>query len=192
MISKITGILAATGSNWALVDVHGVGYKVFTTPTNLYGLALGGACSYWTYLAVRDDALDLYGFADETELSFFNKLLTLPGVGPKSALGILAVASVETLLKAISDENPTYLTKMSGIGKKSAEKIVQGLKDKIEGFVVPDRSPRLQEESDLVEAITALGYSTNEARDAAKQVPESVVGIGERVKAVLKILNKQR
>lgn len=190
MISKITGIALSTSPTWVLVDVHGVGYKVFTTPANLLGVTLGGAASYWTYLAVREDALDLYGFSEQVELDFFHKLLTLPGVGPKSALSILGSASVETLVKAIADENPVYLTKMSGIGKKSAEKIVQGLKDKIDGFVLPEKSSRMQEESDIVEAITALGYSVIEARDAAKFIPDDVVGIGERVKAALKILSR--
>ncbi len=189
MISKITGLVGGLGPNWVLVDVHGVGYKIFTTPHNLLDLGDGTACRFWTYLAVRDDALDLYGFAEDTDLAFFNKLLSLPGVGPKSALGILAVASVEVLLKSIADENPTYLAKMSGLGKKSAEKIVHGLKDKIDGFTLPERSPRLQEESDLVEAITALGYSSEEARNAAKFVPQEIVGLGPRIKAALKILS---
>lgn len=191
MISRITGVYALGGPSWALVDVHGVGYKVFTTPQNLTILGVGQPCAFWTYLAVRDDALDLYGFSEQADLDFFGKLLTLPGIGPKSALGILAVAPVETLIKAISEENPSYLTKMTGLGKKSAEKIVQGLKDKLDGFILPTRTPRLQEEADIVEAITALGYSLPEARDAAKQIPSEISGIGERVKAALKILGNQ-
>lgn len=190
MISRISGTLAHTSPTWALVDVQGVGYKVFTTPGNLALLPLGEPCSFWTHLAVRDDALDLYGFTEQADLDFFGKLLTLPGIGPKSALGILAVAPVEVLVQAISEENPQYLTKMTGLGKKNAEKIVQGLKDKLDGFTLPARSPRLQEEADVVEAITALGYSLTEARDAAKQIPSDILGIGDRVKAALKLLGK--
>lgn len=189
MIAQVTGTVVRKETNWLIVDVHGVGYRVFVTTYTSNQLSKGALITLSTHMAVKQDALDLYGFMDDIELIMFEKLLTLPGVGPKSAMGILSTATVETLLHAITEEDPAYLTRMAGIGKKSAEKIVQGLKDKVEGIAPSRKSVGRQEEADIIEAIMALGYTMHEARDAVRELPETVVGVELRIKAALKALH---
>jgi len=126
------------------------------------------------------------------EMSFFDLLLDVSGIGPKSALSIITVASVETLKKAIATGDTSYLNKVSGIGKKTAEKIVIELRDKLhahkgEGEV----SGLLREESDIIEALKALGYSQNEARDTLKQIPHTIDGTNARIKEALRILGSK-
>ena len=112
---------------------------------------------------MREDVLDLYGFLDHRELEFFEMLISVSGIGPKGALSILGITSIETLRKAISTGDTSYLTKVSGIGKKTAEKIIIELRDKI-GEEKGGSS--LQGELDALEALKSLGYSQNEAREA--------------------------
>src|SRR3989338_802352 len=131
MISFLEGNVKAARGTYLLVMVGGVGYKVAVLKETLARTKTGADISLWTYLAVREDALDLYGFLHEEELRFFELLLTVSGIGPKSALAVLDIASVETLRSAISAGNAGYLTTVSGIGKKTAEKIMLELKDKV-------------------------------------------------------------
>lgn len=190
MISHITGTILASEPRYMVVSTHGVGYKIFITP-EIVG-TIGSEISLWTYLAVRENALDLYGFLSQDELSFFELLLTVSGIGPKTALGILSVASVETLHRAIEMGETSELTKVSGIGKKNAEKIVLELKDKVENFAFLKRTktPAASSDSDAIEALKALGYTHNESRDALKKIDKTLVDTGAKVKAALKLLSK--
>jgi Holliday junction DNA helicase RuvA len=142
----------------------------------------------WTHLAVREDAHNLYGFTDKETLDFFELLITISGIGPKSALSILSAASVDAIKKAVISGEVAYLTKVAGIGRRTAEKIVLELKEKIGALT--SEGTAVQEEVDVIEALKALGYSHMEARDAVKKVPETVTGTGERVKAALKLLGR--
>lgn len=190
MIASIEGIVATVTETNAIVVVHGVGFRIALTKDALLGLVEGEAIHLRTHLAVREDALDLYGFLAESDLMMFEKLLTLPGIGPKSALSILSAASTETLEKAIVSQDAEYLTKVSGIGRKSAEKIVAGLKDKVTRQIHTDQEPRLKDEADTLEAIKSLGYSLQDARNALHEIPADIVGVSNRVKAALKYLGK--
>ncbi len=142
----------------------------------------------WTYLAVRENAMELYGFADRDELALFELLLSVSGIGPKSALAILSLATPETLRKAIAQNDLSYLTKVSGIGKKTAEKILVELKDKI-GSIAPG-GEELSGDADVVEVLKSLGYSHHEARSAVQKIEGHITGTSERVKEALKILGK--
>jgi Holliday junction DNA helicase RuvA len=133
---------------------------------------------------VREDALDLYGFLDREELEFFEMLINVSGIGPKGALSILGITSIETLRKAISIGDTSYLTKISGIGRKTAEKIVIELRDKI-GTELEGSS--LQVELDALEALKSLGYSAIEAREALKKV-NSDTDTNTKIREALKIL----
>ena len=191
MISKVTGTVSGINEKYAVIDVGGLGYKVFMMPDTLAKLREGDHASLFTYLAVRENALDLYGFTTSDELSFFELLLDVSGIGPKSALGILSVASTEALTQAIGTGDTSYLTKVGGIGRKTAEKIVLELRDKLKGNVNhKETSGALRTESDIMEALKSLGYSQNEARDALKEVPADIVGTNARIKEALKILGK--
>lgn len=190
MISHLRGNVIHLDLKYVILDVSGVGYKVAVTTSTLEHLSHHTEhVSLFTYLAVRDDALDLYGFISKDELDFFELLLTISGIGPKSALGILNTASVETIKDAVFNEDPSYLTKVSGIGKKNAEKIVRELKDKIgiKGDVGTAGSSKQKESTMAIEALMALGYSADDARDAIKKIDRTLT-TGEQVKQALKIL----
>ncbi len=189
MISHLTGTIIELSEKYAVVDVNGIGYKVYCSTDTLSGLQDGSPASLFTYLVVREDALDLYGFLSREEEDFFQLLISVSGIGPKGALGILSATSTNTLKKAIATGDTSYLTKVSGIGRKTAEKVVLELRDKLKAHSDTKESPHeLRAESDVVEALKSLGYSQNEARDALKEVPSSIVGTNARIKEALKIL----
>lgn len=188
MIARIEGTIIYTTEKFVVVDVAGVGYKVFVTTDTISTCALGETMAFWTYMAVRENSLDLYGFVTTEEMGFFELLLDVSGIGPKSALSILTVAPIDTLKKAIATGDTSYLNKVSGIGKKTAEKIVIELRDKLHAFGQVGSASELRGESDVVEALKSLGYSQNEARDVLKQVPSTIEGTNARIKEALKIL----
>lgn len=189
MIGQISGSLIFKGERFVIVSAGGVGYKVFTTPDNIR-LAGGnsGDFTLWTHLVVKEDALDLYGFATQDELALFEILLTVSGIGPKSALQVLSLAGSETLRKAVTSANSEYLTKISGIGKKIAEKIVLELKDKILALGPATGVADSDYETDTLSALQALGYSLKEAREAVKKIPADITDTGEKIKVALKQL----
>jgi Holliday junction DNA helicase RuvA len=182
MIGYLRGKTIRQDIKSILLDVNGVGYKVFT---NGAGLDSKNEIELFTYLAVRENALDLYGFATKDELEFFELLLTVSGIGPKSAMAILSVASIATLKTAISTEDSGHLTKVSGIGKKNAEKIVLELKDKIGTYVFDGKIE--SHDSDAIEALKALGYSEKESREALKKAEGK--NTEEKIKSALKRLS---
>ncbi|OHA83655.1 MAG: Holliday junction DNA helicase RuvA [Candidatus Yonathbacteria bacterium RIFCSPLOWO2_01_FULL_47_33b] len=193
MISHLSGTLLFASDRLIVVDVGGVGYKVrvaLDTLRALRGVA-DKKVSLWTHLVVREDALDLYGFQNEAELEFFEMLISVSGIGPKGALGILNVAPVDHLKEAIAQGDASALTKVSGIGSKSAQKIVLELREKVggrEGVVVP--AGMLREEHDAIAGLVALGFPEREAREALKDVPADIKGTSARIKYALKHLGK--
>lgn len=186
MIGLLEGEVRGVRAGYALVMAGGVGYKVAATREALASLKNAAQATLWTHLAVREDALDLYGFASEEELGFFEMLLTVPGIGPKSALAVLDIASIATLRAAITGGNASYLTNVSGIGKKTAEKIVLELRDKLDKEEGAHASLKGDEEA--LEAMRALGYSHTEAREALRKVPSSIEKGSERLREALKLL----
>ncbi|MBP6931346.1 MAG: Holliday junction branch migration protein RuvA [Candidatus Pacebacteria bacterium] len=190
MIAHLTGTILYTTDKYTIIDVNGVGYKVFLSTTNIASCDTGSEKKFWIYTAVRETALDLYGFESINEMNFFELLLDVSGIGPKGALGILSIASIDSLQRAIATGDTGYLTKVSGIGRKTAEKIVIELRDKLKAHAgVDGTSGGLREESDMIEALKSLGYSQNEARDALKQIPSSVTDMNGKIKEALKILS---
>lgn len=192
MISHLEGKVIHAGEKFAVVDAGGVGYKVFVTADTATKTkkTLGETASFWTHLAVRENALDLYGFQTKEELDFFELLIGVSGIGPKTALGVLGVATIKNLRKAIASGETAHLTKVSGVGKKIADKIALELRDKIEFLEGEGDASGMRDESDAVEALKALGYGEREAREAMKKVPEEISGTGARVKHALKILGR--
>jgi Holliday junction DNA helicase RuvA len=189
MITRLHGTVIDKEERSAVVDVGGVGYKVFATAATMDRLAEGKEATLWTHLAVREDAQTLYGFLAKDELYFFELLIgSVSGIGPKTALGILNVSSVANIRKAVSTGDTSHLTKVSGIGKKVADKIVLELKGKFAAEASEGIS--LRDEVDALEALKALGFKHGEAREALKEVDSSVVDTGERVKKALKILGR--
>ncbi|MEK7163258.1 MAG: Holliday junction branch migration protein RuvA [Patescibacteria group bacterium] len=191
MIAHMRGTVLDKAERSAVIAVGGLGYKVFATTVTMEKLREGKEASLWTHLAVREDSQTLYGFLDRDELHFFELLISISGIGPKTALGILNVSSVSNIRKAVSTGDTSHLTKVSGIGRKMADKIVLELKGKFgtESADAAD-SASLRDEIDALEALEALGYGHREAREALKAVEKSITDTGERVKKALKLLGK--
>src|SRR3990167_7582930 len=179
MISYISGAVIEKSARFVVVDAGGIGYRVFVTDDTLQLLKAGTTVTLKTHHVVREDAEELFGFPDEEDLKLFELLLGVPGIGPKTALNILSVATPETLRRSISSNETAYLTKISGIGRKTAEKIVLELKEKLGGG---EEGVTLKEEVDALEALKSLGYSHGEAREALKNLPKGVTGTSDRVK----------
>ena len=186
MIGHIEGTVFAVRAGYAVLSAGGVGYRIAATRETIASLQRGGKAALWIHTHVREDQLDLYGFVHEEELRFFELLLGVPGIGPRGALAVLDIAAIETLRSAISSGNAGYLTNVSGIGKKTAEKIVLELKDKV-GAGAETQTRALKGDEDALEAMRSLGYSTAEARDALRKVPATVTTGQERLREALKI-----
>ena len=187
MISYVSGTVFEKGVRHAVIDVGGIGYKVFATDDTLGKLKAGAVCTLQTYHAVREDAQDLFGFLNHEDRKLFELLLGVPGIGPKTALNILNVATPDTLRRSITSGETAYLTKISGIGRKTAEKIILELKEKLGAG---EGGTALKDEVDTLEALKSLGYSPAEAREALKGVPPEIVGTSERIKHALKLLGR--
>lgn len=197
MIRRITGTAVDVHPTHVVVDVQGIGYLVYTTARA--SCVVNEPIALHTHLAVRETALDLYGFQDKEELSFFELLLTLPKIGPKSAMQILSQADVALLQTAIISQDPTHLSKMSGISKKTSEKIVLGLKDAFEGYAyegvrdeTTDAGIQSAFVSDTIDALITLGYPQADARRAVQQLlteKPQITKANDAIKEVLKILS---
>lgn len=183
MIGSIRGKVILKTEKFLLIETNGVGYKVYASPDTI-SKATAEEVFLFIHTHVREDSMDLYGFFEKGELEFFEMLLNVSGIGPRSAVAILGIATIDTLRRAISTGDTSYLTKISGIGKKTAEKIVIELRDKM-GEV--SESGSLQEELDALEALKSLGYSQNEAREALKKVSIDT-NTNAKIKEALKIL----
>ncbi|MES2953770.1 MAG: Holliday junction branch migration protein RuvA [Patescibacteria group bacterium] len=192
MIGMLEGSIWHTTDRAVTLGVGGVGYIIYVTEDTLFELSTWGErpIRLFTHLAVREDALELFGFRAEKELQLFQMMISISGIGPRKALAILSLAPTATLTKAIANGDTGYLTKVSGVGRKNAEKIVIELREKMTGFF-DGSGGDLQEEADVIAAIQALGYSASEARNALKDIPVDIVGAGNRVKAALRSIGKQ-
>lgn len=184
MIGSIKGKVILKTEKYLIAETSGVGYKISVSADVLSKTKTVEEVFFFIHTHVREDSFDLYGFPDRKELEIFEMLINVSGIGPKGALAILGIASIETLKKAISTGDITYLTKISGIGRKTAEKIVIELRDKMG----EDRQgASLQGELDALEALKSLGYSQNEAREALKKVSPDKDTNG-KIREALKIL----
>jgi Holliday junction DNA helicase RuvA len=188
MIGSVNGKIQHKASSFIILECAGVGYKVFITPVLLAQLKAGQQLGLVTHTYVREDQITLYGFPSLPELEFFELLLTVSGVGPKSALGIMSLASLDMIKSAIVSEDPSVFTKVAGIGRKTAERVIIELKDKLKD--AEQRAPVAREHSDALDALTALGYSQQEARDALKSVPPDITNLQDKVKLALKKLTR--
>lgn len=189
MIASLSGNLSFAAERFVVLDVAGVGYKIFTTGKVVRGAQKeAGVILFWTHLSVRETALDLYGFLEKSELLFFELLLTVSGIGPKTALGIMNVAPVEMIVSAVTESDSSHLVKVSGISAKNAQKIILELKGKVDGFRM--ETPAGEKESDALEALEALGYSLREAREVLKKISPELATPGEKIKEALKMLGK--
>ncbi len=181
MIAWLKGKVLRKGENWLIVDVAGLGYRVFAAPGVALAAKLGDEIALWTHEQQRDDGREFYGFATADELEFFWKLITVSGVGPKMGLTIVGASNLNAVKKWIDQGNIAALSEIHGVGKKTAQKIVLELKGKLaEADAGGDEA---------ADALVGLGYSREEARSAVMGIEGATVE--ERVKAALKRLGRR-
>ena len=194
MIASVEGIVGAIAADSLVLEVGGIGYRVFAAPAVLASAAPGGRLKLHTYHLVREDQQALFGFRTAEELGFFNLLLTVTGVGPKVAMAIVGSRPTADLQLAILQQDQAVLTSISGIGKKLAERIIFELKEKVSAAGIAagtSAAVATASENEVVAALKALGYSLGEAREASRlAVTDPAVGAGleDRVKAALRTL----
>ncbi|MGC4395035.1 Holliday junction branch migration protein RuvA [Hydrogenophaga crocea] len=191
MIGKLTGTLLEKNPPQILLDCHGVGYEVDVPMSTFYHLpASGEKLSLLTHFVVREDAQILYGFATAGERDAFRQLIKISGVGPRTALAVLSGLSVNDLAQAVSAQEPGRLVKVPGIGKKTAERLLLELKGKIGvDLGLPAGATRSDAQTDIQQALMALGYSEKDAAAALKALPADV-GVTDGIKLALKALAK--
>ncbi|MDE2018782.1 MAG: Holliday junction branch migration protein RuvA [Patescibacteria group bacterium] len=192
MLYGVFGKIALKSDKFAVIETGGLGLKLFMAARTIAALPREGSdVRVFSYLHMREDGLELYGFGSEKELTYFEMLISVSGVGPKSALAILDIANLDELAAAIKEGRPDLLTRASGIGRKTAERIILELKSKVQsaksGLVVE----KMEGDADLIEALSNLGYRREEARAALGKVDVKVAGIEERLKEALKILGRK-
>ena len=191
MISYLKGKVSYKLKGKVIIEVNSIGYSVFVSENFLNDLKIDTEVQIFTFQNVKEDALDLYGFKTLEELEFFELLISISGVGPKSALSVLAIAQLSDIKESIVRGDSGLLTKVSGIGKKIAERVVLELKDKLLKIGgAYDLSISANFSADEIDALMALGYSVTEARDALNQVGQEIKDSAERIRQALKKLSK--
>ena len=195
MISFIKGVLEVVDGTFVIVDVHGVGYGLLISEWDRSQLPeLGEPVVFYTYLQVKEDGVQLFGFLNRAVQQTFQLLITVNGIGPKSALGLLSRLSVSELYLAIQHEDVTAISRAPGVGKKMAQKLILELKDKLAQFVMDELEPVTEDvsnrrslEADAVEALTTLGYGLTESRRLVAQVISSADTVEEVLKLALRV-----
>lgn len=190
MISYIKGTIQNKGRGYVIVLVRDLGYKVFVNDAVYSELDIGQSVEFYTFHNIKEEASDLYGFYHMEQLNLFEILLSISGVGPKSALGVLGVAGVEQIKETIASGDSSLLTKVSGIGKKTAERMVLELRDKVGGLAAGEFSSggAVRSNSDEIDALMALGYSLLQAREALRKVDPKTKDSGERIRQALRAI----
>ncbi|MCC6453427.1 MAG: Holliday junction branch migration protein RuvA [Caldilineaceae bacterium] len=186
MIRMVRGTVVGRGKDFLVVDVNGVGYKVFVPEPAALAADNNQEIILHTYLQVREDALNLFGFADAEELAMFEILLGVNGVGPKVALATLSVLSPDMLRSAVAAEEPAMIARVPGVGKRTAEKIVLDLRDKVKQTSGLQTIAYASDvDSEVIDALISLGYSVVEAQRAVQKLPKEAEGVEERLRLAL-------
>jgi Holliday junction DNA helicase RuvA len=189
MIGRLVGTLVEKSPPGVLVDVGGVGYDVDVPMSSFYNLpAIGERVTLLTHFVVREDAQQLFGFLTAGERATFRQLVKISGIGPRMALAILSGLSVTELAQAVSQQDSGRLVKVPGIGKKTAERLLLELKDKLGADLVLPASAANDTQGDIVQALLALGYNEREAAAALKALPPDV-GVSDGIKLALRALS---
>jgi Holliday junction DNA helicase RuvA len=189
MIYFISGQVLLKSKDFLIIKTNGIGFKIFTLEKILKNIKIDEKINFYIYFHMRESGIELYGFLNKDELNFFELLNSVSGVGPKSALSILEKNDIKTLSLAIKNNKIEFLTRASGIGKKTAERIILELKNKIE--LQNKEGVDLDSNLDVLEALMSLGYSKSEARQAIENLNDSLKSFEEKFKSALKFLTKK-
>lgn len=187
MIGYIEGEIHYKDERSLMVSTGGIGYVLSATPSVTTGAKIGDHIALWTHLVVKEDALDLYGFAVRDELTLFRLLIGISGIGPKSALNVLSLADVHTLAHAIASGDGSYLTKVSGIGKKLAEKITLELREKM-GVLAESGMAVSSKETEALDALEALGYAPRDTRTLVRTLAQEHATTEDIIRKALQTL----
>lgn len=187
MIAMLQGVLEFREEDAVIIDVNGVGYYVYVPAPVMNDLGREGtSVSLYTHLHVRENELSLYGFSTIDQRALFQKLLTVSGIGPKVAMALLSVLAPDQLRMAIAEENVSLLTRAPGVGKRTAERMILDLKDKIEVVeMVPAGEPTMAD-AEVIAALESLGYSQAEAREALQHLPDGDLSLEEKITEALR------
>ena len=187
MIGYLNGTVIDISSKSIILDVHGVGYTVYMTNIDMPSLAQ--ETKLYIETVVREDAIELFGFKEKSTKDFFTMLTSISGIGPRGAIGILNLAPVEVIINGINKGDSSFLTKVSGIGKKTAEKIILELRDKVSHI---KQTNEINVSDDIFDALTALWYSPSDIRSALANLPDDVdrEDTQKVIRSILKIVRK--
>ena len=191
MIASLEGILAVKKEKFIILNVGGIGYKVFvSSETHLTLPQEGEQVKLHTFLYVREDALELYGFATEKEERLFELLKMVPGIGPKAALNVLGALAPQKLQEAIAHGDESMLTAVSGIGRKLAAKIIAELKEKIRDEIGYEGKGATVGDMEVFDALRALGYGERQIQEVLRKLSPETAKVEERIRAALKMLGR--
>lgn len=185
MIGKLKGVLSEVNKNIGLVETSGgVFYQVYLTPFLISHTPLTSPITLYTYLQVRDDALVLFGFQTREEHDFFQLLLTVPGVGPKTAFNIISLSNTDDIIEATKKNDLDYFTKIPGLGKKTGLKIILELSQKLKTEFKFQDTELSEDDKTVVDALISLGYKTSEAKESLSKIDKNL-SIEDRLKKIL-------
>jgi len=196
MISYLKGKIIEKSDKNIILLINNIGYQVTLPTVVLEKLKINQEVEFFIFSHIKEDAWDLYGFFTLAELDFFKLLITVPGIGPKSALSILNGAKVSDIKKALFSGDESVFQKVTGVGKKNAEKIIVELKNKIVPDFADNKKTDAPADDNLgdwqtIEALTSLGYNEHQARQAIKKIPGEITDLDNRIREALKILGRK-
>ena len=190
MIAYLKGTVIKKLDKSIILIIGGIGYEVFLSRQNLENIKIDEERDFFVHSYIKEDLFDLYGFPSWDELNFFKKLIAVSGVGPKSALNVLALATVDELKRAITSGDSSLLQQVSGIGKKTAERLVVELKEK---FIrdLSEAGLKIDGNNQVIEALVSLGYKQIEAQEIVKHLPVEEKDLATKIKQALQLINKK-
>lgn len=192
MIGKLKGTLSEVNGNVGLVETSGgVFYTVYLTPSLIASDPGASQIEIYTYLQVRDDALVLFGFENKTQLEVFKLLITVSGVGPKSAYGIVSFASADELVNAIKENDVDFFTKVPGLGKKTAMKIILELAQKMQDGFLIGKMYMSEDDKVVIDALVSLGFKAQEAKQIYMKIPKDL-SLEDKIKAGLRMATSHK
>ncbi len=192
MIGKIKGILSEIEGNTGLIETSsGVFYEVFLTPSVLSKKFPGDAMEVYTHFHVREDAQVLFGFSEKNEYKVFKLLLSVSGVGPKTAFTVISFSSVDNLIKAVTANDIDYFSKIQGLGKKTAMKILLEMSSKLNTEFSLEKMHLSEEEKTILDALVSLGFKTGEVRNIIREIPKELT-LEDKIKEGIRLATKPK
>lgn len=190
MISYLKGKIIAKNDKTIILKTNNVGYKIFLGENFLSKIQKNNELEIFTYLFWREDKINLYGFSENGQLAFFEKLISVSGVGPRSALHLLDIVGIKNIQQAIFGNQADILTQAKGLGKKTAQRIILELKNRLPNVDKISAIPDIPENAEAVSALVNLGYNPNDARKIINQLPPEIKSVSEKIKTALKKMGR--